>query len=674
MIADLCEKVGADVKEVADGMGYDKRIGRAFLNAGIGYGGSCFHPEEIVFVDRGYGIEALTFEELYEAGKNASLTKAKVLSSEDGIKPVDLKLLTYRDYNNQLITLKLSMGRKITITKDHPVLIYKDGQLKTVLAENVKRGDEIVFPFMENRYEREIEIDVLSELSKDETLLQKAMVHSHEFVEDNFEYIKENTNYSYPYDVKKTGTVRVKEIVPVMDRLYQYDGKLSTSRSRSTEVPLKIRIDRDVARMLGYYASEGWISEDTGRNGVKRKRIGFTFGRHEEENITDLKNILDKLGIKYIERVSKNAHSIIVSSNILTYVFENVLKTGVNSYDKKVPPQIFISPSYVQEEFLKGLFRGDGSIAKLNKGKNLSVELATVSKKLAHGVVLLLQMNRIIASVQEKFFNKSKVLTYLIRINGIENVKKVGEWFGEKWEEYRSIAKNYKRKISPIGYRVENGYAVLKVRDIEKSTYRGDVYSLETENSCLVSSYGIFIHNCFPKDVKAFIKIAEDHGVDFGLLRETEKINQERRIKFVEKIESVLWVNKDKNLAIWGLAFKPNTDDIRESPAIDIVKQLDEAGANLRLYDPKAEENFKQLFPEKENIKYVQDKYDAVKDADALIIITDWDEFKEADLEKVKELMRLPIIIDGRNIYEPKEIREKGFEYYPIGRPQEKIC
>ena len=180
--------------------------------------------------------------------------------------------------------------------------------------------------------------------------------------------------------------------------------------------------------------------------------------------------------------------------------------------------------------------------------------------------------------------------------------------------------------------------------------------------------------SCFPKDVKAFIKIAEDHGVDFGLLRETEKINKERRDKFVEKIESVLWVNKDKNLAIWGLAFKPNTDDIRESPAIDIVKQLDESGANLRLYDPKAEENFKKLFPEKENIKYVQDKYEAVKDADALIIITDWDEFKEADLEKVKSLMRLPIIIDGRNIYEPKEVREKGFEYYPIGRPQEKIC
>jgi len=227
------------------------------------------------------------------------------------------------------------MGRKITITKDHPVLVYKNGQIKTVLAENVEKGDEIVFPFMENRYKSEVEIDILSELSKDETLLQKAMVHSYDFVEDNFDYIKENTSYSYPYDVKRTGTARVREIVPVIDRVYQYEGKLSTSRSRSTEVPLKIKIDRNVARMLGYYASEGWISEDTGRKGVRRKRIGFTFGKHETEYINDLKGILDSLEIRYIERVSKNTHSIIVSSNILAYIFENVLKTGINSNKTK---------------------------------------------------------------------------------------------------------------------------------------------------------------------------------------------------------------------------------------------------------------------------------------------------------------------------------------------------
>lgn len=175
--------------------------------------------------------------------------------------------------------------------------------------------------------------------------------------------------------------------------------------------------------------------------------------------------------------------------------------------------------------------------------------------------------------------------------------------------------------------------------------------------------------SCFPKDVKAFVKIAEDHGVDFSLLKEVEKINQRRREKVIELIEDILWINKDKNIAIWGLAFKPDTDDIREAPSIDIVKALSQTGANLRLYDPKAMDNYKQLFPESDNLKYVDDKYEAVKDADILVIVTEWKEFKEADLNKVKSLMRLPIIVDGRNIYDPKSVRDLGFEYYSIGRP-----
>ncbi len=172
--------------------------------------------------------------------------------------------------------------------------------------------------------------------------------------------------------------------------------------------------------------------------------------------------------------------------------------------------------------------------------------------------------------------------------------------------------------------------------------------------------------SCFPKDVRAFIKIAENYGIEFNILRETEKINNERRKKFVEKIEDILWINKDKNIAIWGLSFKPGTDDIREAPSIDIVSELLKHGVNLRVYDPQALENFKKLFNEYHNIEYFDDKYGALKDADALIILTEWKEFKNLDFEKMKKLMRLPIIIDGRNIFKPDEIR--GFEYYSIGR------
>jgi UDPglucose 6-dehydrogenase len=174
--------------------------------------------------------------------------------------------------------------------------------------------------------------------------------------------------------------------------------------------------------------------------------------------------------------------------------------------------------------------------------------------------------------------------------------------------------------------------------------------------------------SCLPKDVKAFIKIAENYGLDFGLLRETEKINQSRREKFLEKVEDVLWTNKEKTIAIWGLAFKPDTDDIREAPSIDIVGGLLENGARLHLYDPEAMLNFKTFFPESDPVKYFQDKYETLKGCDALLIITEWEEFREVDLDRVKELLKLPIIIDGRNVLDPTVMGSKGFEYYSMGR------
>ncbi|MDT7871464.1 MAG: UDP-glucose/GDP-mannose dehydrogenase family protein [Thermocrinis sp.] len=175
--------------------------------------------------------------------------------------------------------------------------------------------------------------------------------------------------------------------------------------------------------------------------------------------------------------------------------------------------------------------------------------------------------------------------------------------------------------------------------------------------------------SCFPKDIKAFIKMAKDHGVDFSLLEEVDKINQRRAVQFVEKVRSVLWSLKDKTLAVWGLSFKPNTDDIREAPSLRLVPMLLKEGARLKLYDPKAMENFKKLYPPGKDLDYAPDMYSAVEGASALLIFTEWEEFQRADLNRVKELMELPIIIDGRNIYEPEVVRGLGFEYYGVGVP-----
>ncbi|HID06418.1 MAG TPA: UDP-glucose/GDP-mannose dehydrogenase family protein [Armatimonadetes bacterium] len=174
--------------------------------------------------------------------------------------------------------------------------------------------------------------------------------------------------------------------------------------------------------------------------------------------------------------------------------------------------------------------------------------------------------------------------------------------------------------------------------------------------------------SCLPKDVKAFIKIAEEFNLDFSLLRAVDAINQHRIDVFMNKVRSALWIIKGKVIGILGLSFKPNTDDIREAPSIKVIERLLHEGAHMKLYDPRAMSNMKALFPPSERIEYANDAYEAVRDAHALLVLTEWDEFAQLDLKRVRELMATPIIVDGRNVFDPKRVRAQGFEYYCIGR------
>jgi UDPglucose 6-dehydrogenase len=171
--------------------------------------------------------------------------------------------------------------------------------------------------------------------------------------------------------------------------------------------------------------------------------------------------------------------------------------------------------------------------------------------------------------------------------------------------------------------------------------------------------------SCFPKDVDAFIKISEKIGYDFGLLKEVKKINQRQKDLFLEKIKDTLWIIKDKTIGILGLAFKPNTDDIRNAPSLDIIKALQLEEARIKVYDPQAMKKAQELLGK---TKFCKDPYQASAACDCLLIITEWDEFKELDFSKIKKLMKRPIIIDGRNIYEPKKMKKLGFKYVGIGR------
>jgi UDPglucose 6-dehydrogenase len=174
--------------------------------------------------------------------------------------------------------------------------------------------------------------------------------------------------------------------------------------------------------------------------------------------------------------------------------------------------------------------------------------------------------------------------------------------------------------------------------------------------------------SCFGKDLKAFVRIAEDSGVDFTLLREVDRINSGRVERLLKKLEEALWVTRNKTVAVLGAAFKPDTDDIREAPSLRVIPRLRERGAHLRVYDPRAGARVAQIFPPDDRLRYPESAYEAAEGAHAVVILTDWDEFRSLDWDRVRALMRTPVVVDGRNLLDPAQIRGRGFEYYSLGR------
>ena len=176
--------------------------------------------------------------------------------------------------------------------------------------------------------------------------------------------------------------------------------------------------------------------------------------------------------------------------------------------------------------------------------------------------------------------------------------------------------------------------------------------------------YGGF---CFPKDVEAFNYISRKLGYDFDLLREVKDINESQRLHFVEKVKEHLWVLKDKKIAILGLSFKPDTDDMRFAPAVDIVYAFARAGASLILYDPQAKHEARKIFKTLK-LKFAKSPYEAVKKCDCVCFLTEWEEFREIDFNRLKKLMHYPLVADGRNMFDGNKLKRLGLNYIGIGR------
>lgn len=298
------------------------------------------------------------------------------------------------------------------------------------------------------------------------------------------------------------------------------------------------------------------------------------------------------------------------------------------------------------------------TLSAMSKNRNI-VEVASNPEFLREGSAIadFLKPDRIVIGVQSiraekmlrELYSKIKAPMVVTDINSAELIKHAANSF-------LALKISYINAISQICERV--GADVSRVAE-------GMGLDARIGKSFLNAGIG-YGGSCFPKDVSAFIKIAEANGYDFSLLKSAEKINNDQRLLVLKKLEQALWTLKGKTIGVLGLAFKPNTDDLRNAPAVDIIRELLARGAAVKAFDPAAAEKMKALFP---NIEYVDSPMDAAKGAHGLLLVTEWPEFGRLNLSKLKSVMASPVVVDGRNMFDPLEMAKKGFIYHSIGRP-----
>ncbi|HDM37866.1 MAG TPA: hypothetical protein ENG55_02260, partial [Candidatus Omnitrophica bacterium] len=679
----ICELTGADIKMVAKGMGMDKRIGHSFLDAGLGFGGFCLDEnEKVVIRDKNHNILMLPLKELYEKFKQEEWNP-EALSFDMNKKEIcfnRITLVSQRKYKGKMIEFKTAMQRKIRVTADHPMIVYRNRELSVCLASDIKKGDFLPlftdFPSLN----KDVTIDLFKILEgvsfQHNIKVRPLKAKIRNLSSEVFSYLRKTKGYKHTtmYDFKRKNYLRFQDYLLLERSGLIKDFKrdqmlLFTTKGTPTYIKGKFILDDNVLGLLGYYISEGHITSEEGMRG-ERERIIFSFNESEKEYIEEVCRILDYLYIRYtIKNIYKDkVVRITISSRIFSYLIKETFKCGTNSYNAAVPGCVFSLSRKKRMRLLSTLHRGDGSAYFHLSAPTVTYDYGTVSPHLKDDLTVLLQSIGIVPSIKPFRSAKAKTLAYSIRVSGYNQIKALPLFKDKKTQKIiDSRLNDYKRIIKPTGYkRVHDSFCVVKIKEIEASYVNEEVYSLEVENTqTFITSEGIITHNCFPKDLAAFIRISERLGYNFELLKAVEKINRMQKERFIKKIEEVLWNLKGKTIGILGLSFKPNTDDIRFAPSIDIIEGLLKGGAKIKAYDPYAMDKMSKVLPD---ITYCKDAYEVACASDALVIVTEWSEFKEINLEEIKKLLNNPIIIDGRNIYDIDKMKELGFKYISIGR------
>jgi UDPglucose 6-dehydrogenase len=682
-IANVCEEVGADVNEVSRGMGLDERIGPQFLRPGIGYGGSCFHGSETVLARRHGRTELLRLDRLWDRleGEHGEWQPGvvepenlEVLSWVPGAEAAQflpVMALTQRDYEGDLLEVRTKMGRRVRCTPDHPWIVGdgEGAEAEIKLAESLTTDDWV--PLALGRREGFAgsgATNLLGAVEAAEVDPERVIVRigAERAAEVAARPIEERRRIfarspSRMADIKRSETMRLDEVWAA--DLPMRDARLGTAHNGNF-VPTSIPLDRAFWRVVGLYIAVGCASFNH-RNGA---RLTWSFNLDTEQHLVDevmafwLRN-----GLRVGSRREATAHTVSVHSRLLGIWWTRVLALGRNGYEQRLPDLIWDRPDDDKWALLSALWEGDGSWSLVNGGPSVILEFGTVSDELADGVHRLLGDLGIVASQRIGRTKKSTKDTYWLRIAGADQIERALELpERDRVGIWASIARQSKR-IAPTGYRRScDGPAWVRVTDIRREPFAGPVYSLEVPGShTAVGKYSIIQHNCFPKDVSALKQLAGNSGYHFQLLTAVIEVNELQKRRVISKLQKHLGSLAGREVALLGLAFKPNTDDMREASSLVLAGRLEADGARVRAYDPVAEDAARGLM---QGVDFSDSALAAIDGADAVVLVTEWPEFADLDWAEVASRMRGDLIIDGRNALDPARVAGAGLVYEGVGR------
>jgi len=660
-IANVCEATGADVVAVAKGVGLDSRLGPHFLHAGIGYGGSCLAGEETVVVRLAGRSSLIPLKLLYDELDGSPPLPLEVLTwnaetGRAGFAPV--AAVTRRESPGEIVELRTRLGRRLRCTPDHPFVARRG----IVTAEDLTTEDWLpVAQGFDGQADAHPVLDLLEGLRLLGARSEDVIVRAPAATALGVREMRERMPLATPvrrHDIRRTGALRLSEANAL--RLSLEGASVGTARN-GTYVPVELPADERFWRVVGLYVAEGHVSADG-----RRRRLQWSFHPTDEDDLVEeVREFWEGHGVKATVRRVSTSKTVTVSSRVLAGWWLGVLGVGANCYEQRVPDLIWDAPLEHKRAFLSGLWRGDGSCSFVNGGPSVVLEYGTVSRELADGVLRLLGDLEVTARLKVGRTSKSTLDTYWLVVSGAQQVERLGDFVAPPRRGPVEAALARTKRIAPVGFDRKDGSSWVRVVETVRRPHSGFVYSLEVPGThTFVTTGGLVTHNCFPKDSLALKQLASNSGYHFQLLSAVIEVNELQKRRVIGKLKRHLGQLRGKTVALLGLSFKPNTDDMREAPSIVLASRLLAEGADVRAWDPVVRGDDK--LPKA--VEIVDTVLDAVRGADAAVIVTEWAELKTLASVEVREAMANALIVDGRNLLDPEETRAAGFTYEGIGR------